>query len=216
MPMKWRETMDEIIQGSPEWFTERCGKVTASRIADVLAKGRGGEESASRKNYRAELVCERLTGKKTEGFTTKAMADGVDREPIARALYESKYAVFVDEVGFVPHPSISMSGASPDGLVGDDGAIEIKSPQMATHIDYFKAGVPVSKYIPQMAWQMACTGRKWVDFISFNPEFPDYLQLFVVRYHRDDDYIRQVESQVKLFLDEVSNEVELMRNINGL
>lgn len=205
--------LHEILQMSPEWFTERCGKVTASRIADVLAKGRGGEESASRKNYRAELVCERLTGKKTEGFTTKAMADGVDREPIARALYEAKYAVFVDEVGFVAHPSISMSGASPDGLVGDDGAIEIKSPQMATHIDYFKAGVPVSKYIPQMAWQMACTGRKWVDFISFNPEFPDYLQLFVVRYHRDDDYIRQVESEVMKFLVEVEQEVIKLQKV---
>lgn len=199
--------MDEIVQGSPEWFATRCGKVTASRIADVLAKGRGGEESASRRNYKAELVCERLTGKKTEGFTTKAMADGVDREPLARALYEAKYAVFVDEIAFVPHPTIPMSGASPDGLVSEEGAIEIKSPQMATHIDYFKAGIPVAKYIPQMAWQLACTGRKWVDFISFNPDFPDYLQLFVVRYHRNEDYIREIESEVMKFLKEVDEEV---------
>lgn len=199
--------MDEIVQGSPEWFAERCGKVTASRIADVLAKGRGGEESVGRKNYKAELVCERLTGKKTEGFTTKAMSDGVEREPIARALYESRYGVFVDEVGFISHPKILMSGASPDGLISDDGAIEIKSPQMATHIDYFKAGVPVAKYVPQMAWQLACTGRKWVDFISFNPDFPEYLQLFVVRYHRDEEYIKHIESEVIKFLEEVDEEI---------
>jgi putative phage-type endonuclease len=211
--MKVKRTMAEIIQGSDEWFACRAGKVTASRVADVISKGRGGEESASRRNYKAELVCERLTGKKTEGFTTKAMADGVDREPLARALYESKYAVFVDEVAFVEHPTIAMAGASPDGLVGEEGCIEIKSPQMATHIDYFKAGVPVSKYIPQMAWQLACTGRKWVDFVSFNPDFPDYLQLFVVRYHRDDDYIRQVESEVMKFLVEVDEEVIKLQKV---
>lgn len=190
-------------QGSQEWFEARVGKVSASRVADVLAKIKTGEAS-TRKNYKAELVCERLTGQKTESFQTKAMTDGIEREPIARALYEAKFAVFVDEVGFIDHPTISMSGASPDGLVGDLGMLEIKSPSRATHLKYFLDGVAPSEYIPQMNWQLACCPeRKWVDFVSFNPDFPDYLQIFVVRHHRDDDVIREVESEVMKFLSEV-------------
>lgn len=194
--------MPEIIQGSPEWMALRVGKVSASRVSDVLAKIKTGEAS-TRKNYKAELVCERLTGQKTETFTTKAMSDGVEREPIARALYESKFGVFVDEVAFIDHPTIPMSGASPDGLVGEDGLCEIKSPQRATHLSYLLDGVVPSQYIPQMNWQMACTGRKWCDFISYNPDFPEYLQIFVIRHHRDNVVIQEIESEVMKFLTEV-------------
>ena len=189
-------------QQSDEWFASRAGKATASRIADVMAKIKTGE-AASRRNYKAELVCERLTGLKTESFTTKAMEIGTDREPVARALFESKFGMIVDEVGFIDHPTIPNSGASPDGLIGSDGLLEIKCPNRATHLEYFLDGVPPAKYIPQMMWQMASTGRKWCDFASYSPDFPDHLQLFVVRLHRDDDKIREMESEVMKFLSEV-------------
>lgn len=191
-----------IEQGSDEWFASRAGKVTASRLADVMAKIKTGE-AATRKNYKAELICERLTGIKTESFTTKAMEVGTDREPVARALFEAKYGLIVDEVGFIDHPTIANSGASPDGLIGLDGLLEIKCPNRSTHLEYFLDGVPPAKYIPQMMWQMASTGRKWCDFASYNPDFPEHLQLFVVRLHRDDDKIREMESEVMSFLNEV-------------
>ncbi len=189
-------------QQSAEWFAAKAGKVSASRLADVMAKIKTGE-AATRRNYKTEIVCERLTGFKTESFTTKAMTDGIEREPIARALFESRFGVIVDEVGFIDHPTIPNSGASPDGLIGSDGLLEIKCPNRATHLEYFLDGVPPAKYIPQMMWQMASTGRKWCDFASYSPDFPEHLQLFVVRLHRDDDKIREMESEVMKFLSEV-------------
>jgi len=194
--------MSNIIQGSPEWFAQRVGKLTASRLADVLAKVQVGE-AASRANYRAELVAERLTGKAAEGFTNAAMKWGTDCEPLARAAYEAEFGLLVTEVGMVPHPTIPMSGASPDGLVSTDGLIEIKCPETKAHIDTLLSKAAPAKYIPQMQWQMACTGRAWCDFVSFDPRMPADLQMFVCRVLRDDELIRTYEAEAVSFLAEV-------------
>lgn len=191
--------MEEITQGTPEWFALRLGKVTASKVADVMSKSKGGAESAGVRNYRAALVCERLTGQREETYTNGAMQRGTDLEPLARECYEFLTGNTVDQVAFVDHPTIPMSGASPDGLIGEDGLTEIKCPNSATHIDYLLNGVPPSTYVPQMAWQMACTGRKWCDFVSYDPRLPEELQLFVVRLHRDDAMIAEMESAVISF-----------------
>lgn len=210
--------MYNFEQGSPEWLAHRCGRLTASRVADVLAKVKTGE-SASRRNLRTELVVERLTGKKTEGFTSAAMEWGVETEPLARAAYEVATGNLVDQVAFVDHPSIEWFGCSPDGLVGDDGLIEIKCPNSATHLEYIEDDCPPKKYVIQMMAQMACTGRKWCDFVSFDPRLPDGLQLFIVRVNTDDKYIQMMEDEVKQFLDEVATKVASlktrMENHNG-
>lgn len=189
-------------QRTDEWFSARLGHVTASRVADVLSKIKTGE-SSSRKNYRTELVVERLTNQKTESFVNNAMQRGVELEPLARAAYEVKTGNLVDQVGFVKHPKIEWFGCSPDGLVNDDGLIEIKIPTSATHLEYLEADQPPKKYIPQMMAQMACTGRKWCDFVSFDPRLPDGLQLFIVRVNADDKYILAMENEVTEFLAEV-------------
>lgn len=191
-----------IEQGSNEWHLQRLGKVTASRIADVLSKGKSGE-SAGRKNYRTELVVQRLTGVPSESFTNAAMEWGTATEPQARVAYEATMGVFVNQVAFIDHPSIVNFGCSPDGTIDDDGLLEIKCPNSNTHIEYLSDGKPPSKYIPQMQCQMAVTGRKWCDFVSFDPRLPDDLQLFVVRLERDQDYIDAMEVEVKKFLGEV-------------
>jgi putative phage-type endonuclease len=195
---------ENIIQGSQEWIERRLGRVTASRVADVLATIKTGE-SASRKNYRMELVCQRLTGQREEGFTNSHMERGIELEPLARAAYEFKQGVTVTEVGFVDHPSIEMSGASPDGLVGLDGLVEIKCPTAANHVETLLSGKAPTKYIAQMQWQMACTGAKWCDFVSYCPLVGENLALFVVRVERDEEYIAETEKAVQLFLTEVSD-----------
>lgn len=195
-----------IEQGSDEWFAQRIGLVTASRLNDVMATLKSGGEAATRKNYRAQIIAERLTGTKPDSFTNAAMQWGTDNEPIARANYEVLYGVDVDQVGFILHPDIKMTGASPDGLIGSDGLIEIKCPNTATHIDYLLGNVPPVEYRNQMLWQMECTGRKWCEFVSFDPRMPDDMQLFVVRYMRDDEKIKELRAGVLKFLDEV-NEV---------
>ena len=191
-----------IEQGSVEWHLQRLGKVTASRVADVLSKGKSGE-SASRKNYRTELVVQRLTGVPGESFTNAAMEWGTQTEPLARIAYEAEMGVFVDQVAFVQHPTIANFGFSPDGLIGDVGLLEIKCGNTSTHIDWMLSEKAPSKYIPQMQCQMACTGRKWVDFCSFDPRIDNDLQVFIVRVERDDEYIENMEKEVKIFLDEV-------------
>jgi len=201
-----------INQGTEEWFQQRLGKVTASRISDVIAKTKTGV-STSRQNYLIQLVSERLTGKKTDSFTNKAMEDGVEREPIARKLYESKTNSIVTEVGFFDHPVIKNTGASPDGAVNAEeegkyaGLIEIKCPLETTHTNTLMNKSIPSKYVPQMQWQLACTGAKWVDFVSFNPNFPEPLQVFVKRLDRDDIYIAELETEVVKFLEEVEQTI---------
>lgn len=194
--------MDDIVQGSPEWHQLRLGKVTASKVADVIAKTKNGY-AATRANYAAQLITERLTGLPTEGFTNAAMQWGTDTEPQARAAYEFNRAETVVEVPFVLHPSIGDTGASPDGLVGDYGLIEIKCPNSATHIETLKGGTVPAKYITQMQWQMACTGRKWCDFVSYDPRLPEWCRFFCQRVERDDAMIADLEREVIAFLNEV-------------
>jgi putative phage-type endonuclease len=191
----------EIKQGTEEWHQIRLGKVTASRVADVMSKVKTGE-SAGRKNYKMDLVVERLTNNPTSSFSSPAMQWGTETEPLARMAYEAFTGVFVDQVAFCNHPTIKNFGCSPDGMVGE-GLMEIKCPNTSTHIDYLMAGIPPAKYLPQMHTQMACTGAKWCDFVSFDPRLPPELQLFVVRLDRDEAYIQQIEAEVKQFLDEV-------------
>jgi putative phage-type endonuclease len=201
-----------IEQGSPEWFASRLGKVTASKIADIVSTTKSGY-STSRANYMAQLVVERLTGVKAESFTNSAMEWGTQTEPLARAAYELKNGVMVDEVAMIDHPTIPMSGASPDGLVGDEGMIEIKCPNTATHIDTVLADKANKQYVYQQQWQMACTGRQWNDFVSFDPRMPDNLQLFIKRVERDDELIKELEAEVVKFLAEVDEKVEKLKSI---
>jgi len=195
-----------VVQGSEAWFAQRLGRVTASRLSDVLAKIKTGE-AAARANYRAELVAERLTGKSVEGFTNAAMKWGTEAEPLARAAYEAETGLLVAEVGMVPHPTIAMTGASPDGLVGTDGLLEIKCPETKSHIATILSGSVPSQYLPQMQWQMACTGRAWVDFVSFDPRMPSDMQLYIKRIPRNEELIADYEKEVRAFLAEVDSTV---------
>jgi putative phage-type endonuclease len=193
--------METIEQGSEAWLQLRLGKITASRITDVIAQVKSGE-AAGRENYRIDLVCERLTGKPTEGFTNAHMERGTELEPFARAWYEVEKGEFVKQVPFVDHPTIKNAGASPDGIIGE-GLIEIKCPMAKTHIKYLLEDRVPAKYMPQMAWQMACTHSKWVDFVSYCPELPQDMQMFIKRYERDDAYIAELEAKVIEFDIEV-------------
>lgn len=199
-------------QKSEEWFAARLGKVTASRVADVIAKTKTGY-SASRENYMAQLVVERLTNTQAESYTNAAMQWGTDQEPFARAAYEVQQNVLVDETGLVDHPTIEMAGASPDGLVGEDGLVEIKCPNTATHIDTLLNQTVPAKYITQMQFQMACTGRQWCDFVSFDPRMPQKAQIFIKRVPRDDAFIKEIESEIKKFLAEVSAKVDQLNKL---
>lgn len=203
-----------IQQGSPEWHQARLGKVTASKLADVMAAGRGGAPSSTRANYRAQLVVERLTGRPTETFTNAAMAHGTETEPQARATYILTTGRIVAEVGFIDHPAITMAGASPDGLIGSEGMIEIKCPNSATHIATLRGAEIDGKYAKQMQWQMACTGRAWCDFVSFDPRLPDELQLHIRRVQRDPAMIVEMETAVRAFLDEVEDEIRDLKSLN--
>ena len=189
-------------QRSPEWFAARLGKVTASKIADVMTKTKTGY-GAGRANYAAQLVTERLTGTKADSFTNAAMQWGVDCEERARAAYEFTTGLTVVETGFVDHPVVAMSGASPDGLVGDVGLLEIKCPNSATHIATLQGGAIDRKYLLQMQWQMACTVREWCDFASYDPRLSLAKQLHVTRVQRDDALIAEIETEVSAFLAEV-------------
>lgn len=199
--------MTKITQGTPEWHAARLGKVTASKMADVMSKGRGNAPSATRANYRAQLVVERLTGNPTEGFSNSAMQWGTETEPQARAMYTLETGNGVSEVGFVDHPRIGWAGASPDGLIADNGLVEIKCPNSATHIATLRGAEIDGKYIKQMQWQMACTGRAWCDFVSFDPRLPDAMQLHIRRVDRDAALIVEMEAAVAEFLAEVDAEI---------
>lgn len=199
-----------IEQRSDDWFAIRCGKATASRVADIVAKTKSGW-STSRANYKAQLVCERLTGCVEPSYTNAAMQWGIDKEPDARAAYCFRQDVDVMEVGFVDHPVVAMSGASPDGLIGEDGLLEVKCPITATHIETLLGQSVPSKYLHQIQWQLACTERLWCDFVSFDPRVPPSMQLFVERIHRDDAMIRQLEQEVTDFLAEVDETVTQLR-----
>lgn len=193
-------------QNSAEWLAARCGSLGASSIADMVAKTRTGW-GASRFNLAAKLVCERLTGTPQESYTNAAMQWGHDTEPQARAMYEFMRDIAVQQVGLVLHPSINKSHASPDGLVGDDGLIEIKCPNTATHIETLLSEDVEGKYVKQMQWQMACCGRAWCDFVSFDPRLPAEMQIFVQRVRRDDEFIAELEREARLFLAEIDKTI---------
>lgn len=197
-------------QRSAEWFQARCGRVTASRVADVIATTRTGW-GASRANYMAELIVERLTGQPSQGFASSAMQWGVDMEPQARAAYAERIGHEVVETGFVIHPLIEQAGASPDGLVGDLGLVEIKCPNTATHIETLISRQVPAKYVTQMQWQMACTGREWCDFASYDPRLPTEMRLFISRVERCDDTIATLETEVSQFLRELDEKIEALR-----
>ena len=190
-------------QRTDSWFSARLGKVTASRISDVMAKTKSGP-SASRKNYLMQLLCERLTGRKEEGFTSAAMQRGTDLEPIARSAYEIDKGVMVQEVGFVPHPAIKMAGASPDGLVGTDGLVEIKCPNTAQHVEFLRTGEIDTCYIYQMHFQMLCTGRAWCDFVSFDDRLPEPLQYKCQRVDLVHSLAVSIENEIDQFLSELN------------
>jgi putative phage-type endonuclease len=206
--------MSEIIQGSDEWKAMRLGKVTASRVADVVARTKTGY-GASRANYMAQLIAERLTNTVAESYTNAAMQHGTETEPEARSAYEFYQGVTVKDVAFVPHPKIDQAGCSPDGLVGDDGLIEIKCPNTAGHLDTLLGQAAPSKYVDQMQFQMACTGRKYCDFVSYDPRMPENMRLFIKRMPRDDKRIAELESEIAAFLLEMAVKFSELNSLYG-
>jgi len=199
-----------IEQGTPEWFAQRCGNVTASRVADIVAKTKSGW-SASRTNYMAQLIAERLTGIVAESYSNAAMEWGNATEADARAAYSFYGGHSVELAGYVSHPEIGRCGASPDGYVGDVGLVEIKCPNTATHIETLLGGSTPGKYVTQIQWQLACTGRQWCDFVSYDPRMPEELRLFVKRVHYDEDHIAELSAAVKVFLVELSAKEQALR-----
>lgn len=199
------------LQGTDAWRKARAGIVTASRIPDVCAKIKSGE-AAGRANYRAQIIAERLSGEPCEdGFESAAMRRGSEQEPFARAAYEVRSELLIEQVGLVLHPTIEGSGGSPDGLVGLEGGVEIKCPNTSNHISYLIKDEAPSKYYDQMQWLMACTGRAWWDFVSFDNRLPDELRLFVKRVPRDEAHIVALEGEVRRFLAEVDEVIEKLR-----
>lgn len=206
---------EQLQQGSDAWLKIRCGRLTASRMDDATAKTKTGY-GASRKNYLAELLVERLTGQPAPSYVNAAMQHGIDNEQAAADAYEFERNADLTTVGFVEHPRVPMSGASPDRLVGDEGLIEIKAPNTATHLDALLTGKIDGKYIKQMQWQMACTGRKWCDFVSYDPRVPLEMQLFIGRVDRDEKMIAELEAEATQFLKELAAMEEALRAKFGL
>ena len=199
-----------IEQGSDAWHQLRLGKVTASRVADILAKTKTGA-SASRQNYLIELALQRVTGNIEPTYSNEAMLRGTQEEPLARIAYEVKTNTFVDQVAFVDHPTIKWFGCSPDGTIDTNGLVEIKNPNSSTHWATIKADEIPSKYYIQMMAQLSCTGREWNDYVSFDSRMPERSQLYIKRLYRDDKYIAMMEKEIEQFLIEVEQEVNLMR-----
>lgn len=203
--------IEDLEQRTPEWLQMRIGMVTGSRMADVMAVlARKNGEAQCRKDYKAEIVCEILTGRASEHYVSPAMQWGIDNEVFARNAYEIEVAE-VQQVGFAIHPRVSRWGASPDGLVGADGMVQFKCPTTATHLDYIIAGTVAEEYEFQMLAEMACAERQWSDFVSFDPRLPKKLQLFVRRFERDDKRIAEMEAQVVKFLAEVDDLIEKVK-----
>lgn len=201
-------------QNNQAWRDARAGKITASGINDVTTKPRKGQkESRVRANYRAQLICERLTGKAVQDeYQSWDMKLGIEREPYARAEYEIKTGTVVDLVGFVDHPKIPRCGCSPDGTIGTEGLVQFKCCKTATHIDWMMAKIVPVEHRPQMYFEMACTGRKWSDFVSYEPNLPAHLQLFIVRLERDEVAIAEIETEVQKLNAEID---EIIAKLNG-
>jgi len=207
--------MSDMEQRTDDWYAARLGKVTASSLYKVLAKTKTGY-GADRGNYMTQLVLELVTQSKADSYTNAAMQWGIDQEPFARAAYEAAKGVLVEEVAFVQHPTIAMAGASPDGLVGDDGMVEIKCPDSKTALECWLSDSPVEgKYFAQMQWQMRCADRAWCDYVVFDPRMPAKAQLFVTRVQRDNEWLAITEAEVVKFLAEVDAKVAALKKIIG-
>ena len=203
-----------MIQRSDEWNCARLGNVTASRVADIMPGVRGGY-LASRKNYMAELICERLTGKPQESFQSEPMIRGIELEPYARSMYEAKNGVWVTEVGYLPHPTIEHFGGSPDGLVGEDGLIEIKCPNTATMIDVLMTEKVDRIYYTQMQVYMILAGAQWCDYVVYDDRLPENLCYFQKRVGADDKYMVEIETEVKKFLVELDDLEWKLREVSN-
>jgi putative phage-type endonuclease len=199
-------------QGTEEWFEHKLGKASASHVNDIMATVKSGE-AATRRNYRARLVAEILTGEREETFQSVDMANGVEREAQARMAYEFKTDNTVEQVGFVDHPIIEGSGASPDGLIGEEGLVEIKCPKTSTHLDYMMTKKIPRNYMLQMQFQMACTGAEWCDFVSYDPKLPTNLQLLIIRVQRDHELILEIEDSVRTFLEGVKDTIAVLEKL---
>jgi putative phage-type endonuclease len=198
----------ELIQGSEEWLEARKGSLGASQIADVVARGaKGWGLSKSRATLMRRLLGERLTGQRQAMRITPEMQHGIDTEPVARVAYEFYRGVSVAQVGLVLHPTIKGSHASPDGLVGDDGLVEIKCRHVAGHLEMLEDGAPSTEYVLQCHWQMICTGRAWCDLAYFNPFFAEHLKLKIIRIERDQEMTELLEGAVTDFLNELNRKV---------
>ena len=208
--------MEENSQRSSDWFKVRWGRATASRFSDVLAVGRNGQPLASRKNYLSELVIERLTEPPTEdnGYKSPAMEWGIVYEPVARLEYEMSTGNQIVEAFFEKHPRLE-AGASPDGYVGEEGLIEIKCPNPATHLETLRTRAIPKQYMAQIQGQLWITGRKWCDFVSYDPRFPDNAQMFIKRVNRDSKFIKELERGINKFLKEVESEVKQVRRFTN-
>ena len=209
----------DCIQGSQEWFDCRLGLLTSSRVADAIrkAKRESTGDLACKYNLRIDLAVERLTGKPAETFVSKWMERGVELEPLARAAYELRTDTRTEQVGFVFHPTIQWAGCSPDGLL-ENGLVEFKVPKPNTHAEYLLGECVPELYVPQMMWQMACCpGYQWVDFVSYCPDFPEPLDLFICRLPRDDKRIAEMEAEAVKFLAEVeAMVVQLKSGLEGV
>jgi putative phage-type endonuclease len=209
-------TMDasELIQGSPEWIAARVGSLGASRLHEAVAKTKTGY-GASRANLMAELICERLTGQAAATFVNAAMQHGTETEPEARAAYCFYTGRDVTEVGLIRHPKIEQTHASPDGLVDQDGMLEIKCPSSATHMETLLGQSIAAKYETQMQWQMVCAGRQWCDFVSYDPRMPENMRLFIKRVPRDEARIKELESEIASFLLELAVKLSQLNSLYG-
>ena len=205
---------EQIIQRSPEWFAFRLGKPSASRVADVMAKTRSGP-AASRTNYMMQLLCERLTGNREESYVNAAMQRGTDLEAVARSAYEIATGRLVAECGSFAHPDLPNFIASPDGLVGDNGCLEIKMLNTASHVEFIRSRKPKPEHYKQMQAQMACTGREWCDHVLFDDRLPEQLQYRCVRVNRDDAFIAGMLAEIRPFLIELDDlETEMLHEMS--
>lgn len=204
---------EDYPQGGEAWLELRAGKVTASKITDIMAKLKSGKPSAGRTTYMGQLIAERLTGVKSDSFSNAAMQWGIETEPQARAAYEFLNDVEVKQFAFVDHPTIEFAGMSPDGEVSEEGGLEIKCPNTATHIDFLITNAIPKKYQDQMQWQMACKGWKWCDYMSFDPRMPEHLNKLIVRVDRDDKYIQEMEIEVIKFNLEIDEKLKILEGL---
>ena len=204
---------ENIEQQTPEWYEVKIGKVGASRLSDVMAEGKNGKPSATRANYMYELLTARLTGEYQQTYQSPEMLRGIELESEARRKYEIVTFNEVKKIGWIPHPEIDMCGCSPDGLVDDDGLIEIKCPNTKTHLETVLHGKIARSYMLQMQWQMECSGREWCDFVSYDPRLPENIQMCIIRVDKKQEVIDSIKTAVQAFLSELA---ELENKIRSL